>query len=96
MSHRPIEQKKRNRIAKMIRRQPLPAYFDLVQWLIDHGHARSKKEAREIILDKRVKANSHPVGFDTMQVFEAGKLLEKDVVCPHVRVELKPDIVVSS
>ena len=98
MSARPIEAKQRRRAAKALRRQPLVAYFDLVQWLIDHKHAKSRKQAREVILAHRVTANSHPVGWEKVQVIETEtqKLVEKDVVVKHVPVKLKRDLVVAA
>lgn len=102
MSARPIEAKRRRRVAKALRRRSLPAYFDLVQWLVDHDHVRTKREAREIILAKRVRANSHILGVKSMpvatQVMRFGKVevKEQDVVVPFVATELRPDIVVLS
>lgn len=86
MSARPIEQKQRKRVSKALRRQPLPAYFDLVQWLIDHDYASTKRKARALILADRVRAGSHILGMETLN--------EQRVVSPYIRVDLRPDIVV--
>lgn len=101
MSKRPTDAKKRRRVAKSLRRRQLPAYFDLVQWMLDHDHARTRREARDIILAKRVRANSHILGVEKMQVERPSvpgvvRTEEKDVVAPLVSVELKPDVVVLS
>lgn len=64
MSHRPIEEKKRRRVAKALRRRPLPARIDLIDWLTDRGHARTRRHAREIILASRVKSESHVLGIE--------------------------------
>lgn len=101
VASRPIEQKKRRRIAKALRRRPLPARFDLVQWLIDHDHATTRRQAREIILAKRVRANSHILGVETRQVATPGllgsvKVEEKETVAPFVDTALRPDLVVLS
>lgn len=82
------------RIRKALRRTP-PAYFDLVQWLRDRKYARTNKEARELILAKRVKADSHALGVGEQFVYtpEGPKMVE--VVMPHVPVEFKGRVVVS-
>ena len=70
MSSRPIEVKKRRRVAKKLRRESPTAFFDLWQWLIDHGYARTRKEAREVILAERVRSNSHTLGITQQPVIE--------------------------
>lgn len=105
MSHRPIEQKKRRRVAKKLRREPLPAYFDLVEHLTSRGHARSRREARELILAKKVKSESHVLGITQQMVpdktslidFLAGrptKMVQKDVVAPLVDTKLRKSLTV--
>lgn len=105
MSSRPIEHKKRKRVAKIFRRTPLPAYIDLVQWLIDHGHARTKREARDIILAKRVKAESHTLGVQKASVPSATAAMDalvgreprmevREVVQPYVDAQHRRNIVV--
>lgn len=96
MSKRPIEQKKRRRVAKLLRKQPLDAYFDLVQWLLDHDHARTKRAARTLILSKQVRANSHVLGVERQPVLKDGVVTIQEVVAPYVLAELKPDVVVLS
>ncbi len=101
MSKRPIDAKKRRRVAKQITRKSPPAYFDLVQWMLDHDHAHTRREARDIILAKRVRANSHILGVEKMQVERPSvpgtvRLEEQDVVAPLVSAALKPDVVVLS
>ena len=100
MSHRPIEQKKRRRVAKALRRSSLPAYFDLWTWLIQHGHAKTRKEAREVILAKRVKANSHTLGVTQVpKVTEVGgsfKVETVDAAIRYVSTEHLPDLVVAA
>ena len=96
MARRPIEQKKRRRVAKAIRRRPLPAYIDLIHYLKLHGYAQTTGAAVKIILDKRVVVDSHPVGFKSMPVFEDGKIMEKDVIDPFIKAELRGSIVVKA
>ena len=62
MAKRSIDDKKRRRVAKALRRTPLPAKFDLVEWLIFKGHAKNKKAAEGLILDRRVLAGDDVVG----------------------------------
>jgi hypothetical protein len=61
MSHRPLNQKRAERIRKVLRTE-IPVYMDLVQWLMDHRHAKTKREAREVLLAGRVTVGSHIVG----------------------------------
>lgn len=105
MSHRPTEQKKRRRVAKALRRTPLPAYFDLVEYLVSRGHAKSKREARDMILAKRIKSDSHVLGVTTQMVPSKTALLdsiagrqptmeEQDVVAPLLDTKLRSNITV--
>lgn len=97
MSKRPIEAKKRRKVAKAVRRRQLPAYFDLVQWVLDHTNVRTRKQARDLILAGRVKANSHPVGFEEVELLGPnGKSEKRNILRPHVRAELKRDLLVAS
>lgn len=106
MSARPIAVKQRRKVAKAFR-QELPRFFDLVQWLIDNGHAKTRREARDIILAKRVKSESHTVGIH--QVLAPGptalmdalagrqpKMEVKDEVNPRVSVDMRQNLTVAS
>jgi hypothetical protein len=85
MSSRPIEQKQRRRVAKLLRRTPLPAYIDLIEWLKDRGHAQTTGEAKKIILDGRVKADSHVLGIAKIPMLQPDySVKEEDVVSRHV------------
>ncbi len=86
MSRRPIEAKKRRRVARAIRSRPLPAYFDLVEWLVSREHAPTKRVAREMILAKRVRANSHVLG--------VGKDAKGEFIAPHVSTDLMADVTI--
>ena len=61
MSHRPINTKKANRVRKFMRNTP-DAYIDLVAWLKMHGHADTTGAAERLILDRRVRSESHVIG----------------------------------
>jgi hypothetical protein len=64
LSHRPTDAKKVARLRKLLRRE-LPRYIDLVQWLKDRGYASTTGQAKAMMLDRRVKADSHVVGIST-------------------------------
>jgi hypothetical protein len=96
MSKRPVEAKKRRRVAKQLRRTPLPAYFDLVQWMLDHGHARTRRAAREMILARRVKSDSHPLGVVKALVEKDGIVVAQDIVDPRVPIARRANIIVSN
>lgn len=97
MAHRPIESKRARRVTRALTRKPLPAYLDLIQWLIDHGHARSRRLAREIILAERVKANSHTLGVGEQPYRTPdGKIKTRKAVFQHVPAEVRPDLTVSA
>lgn len=95
MSHRPIEQKKRRRVARTLRRRSLPVFFDLIQWLVDHEHAATKRAARAMILAKHVRYDSHPIGFKRLPVMKDGVTVVEDVVVERVPIAAKVNIVVS-
>jgi hypothetical protein len=105
MSARPIEQKQRRRVAKTLRRRPLPAYIDLVEWLVARGHAPTKRAARDLILAKRVRSESHTLGVQRERVpgpkamleYALGRevtMVEEDVVQPLVPANLRDTIIV--
>lgn len=96
MAHRSVEAKKRRRVAKAIRRRPLPAWIDLIHWLKLHGYAETTGQAVKILLAKRVVVDSHPVGFKEMSVFENGQILHKDVVDPYIKAEHRGRIIVKA
>jgi hypothetical protein len=72
MSSRPILKKKAARVRKALRKE-LPAYVDLFRWLKDRGHAQTSGDCRKLLLDGRVKSESHTVGIVTVQT-EKGEI----------------------
>lgn len=64
MSKRPIEAKQRRKAARLIRKNQnaLPAFFSPVDWVIQHGHAKNKAEARRLIENCRLVADDQPIG----------------------------------
>ena len=87
------DQKAIRRLRRALQVTP-PGSIDLVAWLVDNGHAKSKRAARELILAKKVKADSHPLGIDRGY----DKLLDREVeyVNPLVPAELRGRIIVSN
>lgn len=61
MSHRPRQAKGVARLRKAFRRTP-PAFLDIINWLEFHGYADTAGQARKIILDKRLRSESHVIG----------------------------------
>lgn len=94
MSRRPIETKQRRRVSKLFTATP-PAYFDLVQWLVSRGHAKTKRAAREMILARKVRADSHPLGIMKLPVTKPnGEVEEVEIVNPRVPVAARERIIV--
>lgn len=88
MAKRPINEKRAARMRKAMTRKPLPGYIDLVKWLRQHGHAQTAGAARDLILDKRVKIDSHVVGVATEPRLDAaGKVKDTEVVDRYIPVE---------
>jgi len=61
VSARPVEVKKRRRVAKALRKGRLPAYIDLVEYLLDRKMLPTKRYALLAIDNGYVKADSHPL-----------------------------------
>jgi hypothetical protein len=105
MAHRPIEAKKRRKAVRAFTRTPLQARINLIEWLMDRGHAGSRKQARELILAKRVRSDSHVLGIVNDQVPGPTAAMEvalgrpptmvtQEVVAPLVDAKLRKTIVV--
>lgn len=61
MSKRPIQDKKLRRLKKALR-PSTPSFINLIEWLRDRGYAQTAGEARKLLLDGKVKVESHTVG----------------------------------
>lgn len=66
MAKRPIIEKKVNAMKRALRKGRLPACIDLVDWLIERGHAQTVGAAHKLIMAERVKVDSHPIGVHTL------------------------------
>lgn len=93
MSHRPILTKKANRIRKALRRTP-PSNFDLVQWLLDHRYASTKREAREMLIAGKVKSESHVLGREQMPTLVKGQVKLEWAAQPIVSVSVRDKLTV--
>lgn len=93
MAKRPTTEKKLRRLRKALRRTP-PAFIDLVAWLKLHGYADTTGKAHKIILDGRVRSESHKLGIGRGVAVKKGKLVEVDEVHPMVSADIRGTIVV--
>jgi hypothetical protein len=72
---------------------PLTSYIDLIDWLKTRGYAQTTGEARRIILARRVRSESHPLGVRKVSQLSAqGKVEDVEVVDPYVPAELRPTL----
>lgn len=55
--------RKLRKLRKQLRNTP-KRYFDLIDWLKLHRYAQTTGEARQIILDGRVRVESHTIGIN--------------------------------
>jgi hypothetical protein len=58
-----LENKRERRMIRALRKGCIPVYVDLVQWLRDRGEAQTAGAARKLIGERRVKSESHVLGF---------------------------------
>ena len=65
MSHRPTDKKKLRGLRKALRKTP-PRYINLVEWLQDRGYANTAGGARQLLIDGKVRVDSHVVGREQM------------------------------
>lgn len=97
MAHRPIIDKRVKRMRRTLTKGRLPAFFDLADYLIERGHAKTVGEAYKLILREKVKADSHVLGIHELELPNAlGRPVLTRVVYRRVPVELKSRVVVSA
>lgn len=77
MSHRPIEAKQMRRLRKTLNRRPLPAWIDLVWWLKSNRYASTTGQAIRLMLDGKVRMESHVVGRERVERFVDGQTVEQ-------------------
>lgn len=63
MSHRSIEEKKIRKLKRALRKAGSSASsVDLIEWLKSHGHAQTTGAAVKLLIDGKVRIDSHIVG----------------------------------
>lgn len=77
MARRPIRDKQIARLRKAINRRPLPAHVDLVWWLRSNRYADTTGQAIRLMLDGKVRLESHVVGRERVARVIAGKEVEQ-------------------
>jgi ribosomal 50S subunit-recycling heat shock protein len=88
MAKRPIKAKQVAKLRKALRRGRLDSFIDLVEYLVDRRMAKSKREARELILAKRVRVDSHPLGVKTRKEVPAATMLRIHLgLLPHGKLD---------
>lgn len=105
MAKRPINAKRAARVRKLLRNE-LPAYIDLIDWLKVRRYASTTGEAEKMILDGRVRSESHKLGIGKgrrikkgteIKILRGGSVEESDweevpMVGPHVPARLRGTI----
>jgi len=95
MSHRPIRHKQAARIRKLLNRQPLPRHINLIEWLMDRGHAQTVGGARKLLTDGCVRTQGGNVlGREMAQIIEGEKVVSRYVPTPIIQATLRGEIVV--
>ena len=90
MSHRSTQEKKANKLRKALR-PGIPVYLDLVEWLVDH-HKVTKKQARQMLLDGKVRVGANRVG--RLEIEVLGQ--KRWVVDPMLPAKFRNEILVTS
>lgn len=94
MSRRDRTEKKLKRLRKTLKTQPLEAQINLLEWLQDRRYAQSTGQARKIILDGRVRSESHVLGIRSVEHPLTHEKME--VVHPWVPARLRTTLHVVS
>ncbi len=91
MSHRPITQKKLARLRKAVNRRQLPAWIELIDWLKLHRHADTTGQAVKLLVDGRVRSESHVIGREKVVTLDtkSDKQIEKWVPTSRVPANLR-------
>jgi len=66
MAKRPILEKQARRVERLF--SPTPRrLFDLLDWLELHGHADTRGQARKLVLQGKVRSDTHTVGITEVE-----------------------------
>ncbi len=77
MAKRPIKDKQIARLRKAINRHALPSYVDLVWWLKSRRYADTTGQALRLMLDGKVRIDSHVVGRERVERIINGQTVEQ-------------------
>jgi hypothetical protein len=81
------------RLRKAVGRTQLDTYINLLEWLRDHGYADSNGAARKIIMERRVRSESHVLGIGKEpRMTPEGRIDLVEVVHPVVPAEVRPTL----
>jgi hypothetical protein len=87
------EEKKIRALRRALRKGRLPARIDLIAWLKDRRYAQTTGAARQLLIDGKVKSESHPLGVQIVDVEDRdGKLKKIRVLDPLVPASLRGSI----
>jgi hypothetical protein len=87
------ENKKLRRLERTLRKGRIPTQINLIDWLTDRGHARTRKEARELIVAGHVLSESHPLGRAVIEEEDdKGETQKYQVFDPFVSSNLRNSI----
>ena len=96
VAKRPIKQKKLRRLRKAVERTPLPAYIDLIDWLKTRRYADTTGQAIRLLVDGKVKSESHVIGREKRVFFKDDKQHERWEPAPRVPSYMRATITVDA
>ena len=96
MAKRPIHEKKLARLRKTINRRPLPAFIDLIDYLKLHRYADTTGQAIRLLVDGKVKSESHVIGREKRIFLKDDKQHERWEPAPRVPARLRGSITVEA
>ena len=96
MAKRPIREKQLRRLRKTLNRTPLPAWIDLVYWLKSRGYADTTGQALRMMLDGKVRSESHVVGRERVGRIIQGQEVEQWEPVYRVPAKLRDTLHVST
>lgn len=61
-------EKKIRSLRRALRKDRLPKYLDLIEWLKVHAYANTSGAARKLIMEERVRSDSHALGISVAEI----------------------------
>lgn len=86
--NRPLNKKVR-RMRRALSKGRLPAYIDLIGWLKLHGHAQTTGAAVKLLLDGRVRSESHKLGVRIIESGEGDDVRKVRILEPRVPAKFR-------